>query len=101
MKWYRTVIICAFSLSILFTSFLHALDVPNLPDATAPLPGSVIVPPSASIRIVAHHGEWTSFFSTGGSSEPFFLITGQFENTSGKPLTYAKFQFELLSKDGV
>ncbi len=29
------------------------------------------------------------------------MIAGQLENTSGKPLTYIKLQFELLNKDGV
>ena len=101
MKRYRTVPVCAFFLSILSVPLLYALDVPNLPDATNPISGSLIVPPTASIRIVAHRGEWTAFFGTGGSGEPFFLIAGQLENTSGKPLTYIKFQFELLSEDGV
>jgi len=101
MKGYRTVTICAFLLSLLSIPPLHALDVPNLPDATKPISGSLIVPPNTSIRIIAHRGEWTAFFSTGGSDEPFFLIAGQLENTSGKPLTYVKFQFELLSEDGV
>jgi hypothetical protein len=101
MNGYRTVTVYAFLLSLFSVSSIPALDVPDLPDAGKPISGSLIVPSNASIRIVAHHGEWTTFFSTGGSSEPFFLITGQLENTSGKPLTYAKFQFELLSEDGV
>lgn len=101
MKRYRTVLVCAFFLSLLSAPPIHALDVPNLPDATKPIFGSLIVPPDATIRIVSHRGEWTAFFSTGGSGEPFFLIAGQLENTSGKPLIYVKFQFELLSKDGV
>jgi hypothetical protein len=101
MKGYRTVTVCAFFLAILSASSIQALDVPNLPDATKPISGSLIVPLDATIRIVSHRGEWTAFFSTGGSGEPFFLIAGQLENSSGKPLTYVKFQFELLSKDGV
>jgi hypothetical protein len=101
MKGYRTVIVCTFLFFILSALRLHALDVPNLPDVTKPISGSLIVPPNASIRIVSHSGEWTAFFSTGGGDAPFFLIAGQLENTSGKPLTYVKFQFELLSQDGV
>jgi hypothetical protein len=101
MKRDRTVIVCTFLFFFLPALRLHALDVPNLPDATKPITGSLIVPPNAPIRIVSHRGEWTAFFSTGGSGEPFFLIAGQLENTSGNPLTYIKFQFELLSKDGV
>jgi len=100
MKGYRTVTVCAFFLSLLSVPVIQALDVPNLPDATEPISGSLIVPPDATIRIVSHRGEWTAFFGISGSSEPFFLIAGQLENSSGKPLTYVKFQFELLSKDG-
>ncbi len=96
-----TIIVHTFLFFLLVVPGLHALDVPNLPDATQPIAGSLIVPPDASIRIVSHRGEWTAFFSTGGSGEPFFLIAGQLENTSGKPLTYIKLQFELLNKDGV
>lgn len=59
------------------------------------------MPPDATIRIVSHRGEWTAFFSTGGGDAPFFLIAGQLKNTSGKPLSYVKFQFELLNKEGV
>lgn len=77
-----------------------ALDIPNLPDAEAPISGSLVVLPNAGIRILAHRGEWSAFFSTGGSGESFFLITGEFENTSGKSLTYVKLQFELLNKEG-
>ena len=101
MKRGRTVIVRAFLFFILLVPRLYAFDVQHLPNATQPITGSLIVPPNTSIRIVSHRGEWTAFFSTGGSGEPFFLIAGQFENTTGKPLTYIKFQFELLSKDGV
>jgi len=80
---------------------VHAFDTPNLPDANEPIPGSLIVLPNAGIRILTHRGEWSAFFSTGGSGESFFLIAGELENTSGKPLTYVKLQFELLNKDGI
>jgi hypothetical protein len=101
MKGYLTVVVCTFFLSILPVQLTHALDISNLPDATKPISGSQIIPPSTTIRILSHRGEWTAFFSTGGSGEPFFLIAGQLENISGKPLTYVKLQFELLSEDGV
>ena len=74
--------------------------MPNLPDATTPISGSLIIVPNAGIRVLNHRGEWSAFFSTGGSEESFFLIAGEFENTSGKPLTYVKLQFELLNEDG-
>lgn len=101
MKRHTTPVYCALFSLFLSVPLIHALDVPNLPDATTPISGSQIVPPNAPIRILSHRGEWTAFFNTGGSGEPFFLITGQLENTSGKPLIYIKFQFELLSDDGV
>jgi len=101
MKGHLTVMVCVFFLSVSSVPVIHALDVPNLPDATKPISGSLIVPPSTSIRILSHRGEWAAFSSTGGSGEPFFLIAGQLENISGTPLTYVKFQFELLSEDGV
>lgn len=79
----------------------HALDMPNLPNVTKPISGTVIVPPNVAIRIITHRGEWSAFFSTGGGDAPFFLIAGQLENTSEKPLSYVKFQFELLNKNGI
>jgi hypothetical protein len=36
-----------------------------------------------------------------GGSEEIFLITGRLENTSDKPLTAVKLQFELLGDDNV
>ncbi|MBM4255184.1 MAG: DUF3426 domain-containing protein [Deltaproteobacteria bacterium] len=78
----------------------NALDVPQLPDAVAPVSGSLVVLPEAGIQVITHRGEWGAFFGSGGGGESFFLIAGEFENTSGKPLTYVKMQFELLNKDG-
>lgn len=97
------------SLAVIYTLFLffglgsplRALDVPDLPDGSAPVSGTLVVPSEAGIRILSHRGEWSAMFGTGGSSEPFFLIAGEYENTSDKPLTYVKFQFELLSNAGV
>ncbi|NOT56986.1 MAG: hypothetical protein HOP18_20495 [Deltaproteobacteria bacterium] len=101
MKRSRTLLISTFFLYLVSAPRLHALDIPNLPAVTKPVAGTVIVPPDAAIRIVTHRGEWSAFFSTGGGDAPFFLIAGQLENTSGKPLRYVKLQFELLNKDGV
>src|SRR5581483_415822 len=74
-----------------------ATDAPDLPDAGAPIAGAFVVPPGPGIRILSHRGEWSAMFGTGGGSDPFFLVAGEYENTSGKPLTYVKFQFELLN----
>jgi hypothetical protein len=101
MKGHTGVVGCACFLLLFSAPPIHALDVPNLPDATTSISGSLIVPPNAGVRILSHRGEWTAFLSTGGDGEPFFMIVGQLENTSKNPLTYIKFQFELLSEDGV
>jgi hypothetical protein len=101
MKRYTTTVVRAFFCFFLSVSQLYALDVPDLPDATKPISGSLIVPPSTSIHVLSHRGEWSSFFGSGGGGEPFFMIAGQLENTSGKPVIYVKLQFELLSEDGV
>jgi len=77
-----------------------AFDIPNLPDAKTSIIGSLIVPSDAGIHILTHRGEWGAFFGTGGDGESYFLIAGEVENTSGRPLTYVKFQFELLTEDG-
>src|SRR5262249_55627911 len=47
-----------------------------------------------------HHGAWGAFFGSGGDGESYFLIAGELENISEKPLIYVKFQFELLNKEG-
>lgn len=77
-----------------------AIDTADLPEATTPISGTLVVPTSTGIHIRSHRGEWGAFFGSGGSGESFFLIVGELENTSGKPLTYVKLQFELLSEDG-
>jgi hypothetical protein len=77
-------------------------DTPDIPEAGKAVPGS-LVPPAEElgVRVLSHHGEWSSFFSMSGGSEEIFLITGRLENTSGKPLTAVKLQFELLGDDNV
>jgi hypothetical protein len=77
------------------------LDSPDMPDAPQAVPGSLVQGTHSGIRIVSHRGEWTSFYSMSGGAEPILLINGQVENTSDKPLSYVKLQFELLGEDGV
>ena len=77
-----------------------AIDTADLPNASTSISGSLVVPPDAGIRILSHRGEWGSFFGSGGSGESYFLLAGELENTSDKPLTYVKLQFELLNEEG-
>jgi hypothetical protein len=100
MNTLRIAPTCMLLMFCLFSHQARAIDTPDLPDATTPVSGSLIVVPNAGIRILTHRGEWSTFFSTSGSGESFFLIAGEFENTSGKALTYVKLQFELLNEDG-
>lgn len=76
-------------------------DAPDIPDAGKPVPGSLVSADGLGARVLSHKGEWSSFFSMGGGSEEILLITGRLENTSGKPLTAVKLQFELLGDDNV
>jgi hypothetical protein len=78
-----------------------ALDIQGIPDAGKPVSGSLVLPPGVNVQVSTHKGEWSSFASMEGDAEPIFLITGSLKNSSGKPLTYVKFQFELLDEDGV
>lgn len=79
-----------------------AIDVPDLPGAgPEPMVGILVPPDGLGVRILSHAGQWASLFGTGGSSEPMFLISGQLENVTGKPLTYVKLQCELLGEDNV
>ncbi len=93
--------VCTLTLLLGLRFLTFAIDAPDLPDASAPVSGAFVVPPDAGIRILSHRGEWSAMFGTEGSNDPFFLVTGEYENTSGKPLTYVKFQFELLNDAGV
>jgi hypothetical protein len=81
--------------------WVAAVDVQSIPDAGKPVSGSLVPAPGVTAQVSAHKGEWSSFASMEGDAEPIFLITGRLKNTSRKPLTYVKFQFELLSEDGV
>src|SRR5262245_46283753 len=83
-------------------SFAVTPDTADIPDAGKPVPGSLVPPTDGlGVRVLSHHGEWSSFFSMSGGSEEIFLISGRLENTSGKPLTAVKLQFELLGDDNV
>jgi hypothetical protein len=77
-----------------------AIDVQGIPDAGKPVAGSLVPAPEVAVQVSVHKGEWSSFASMEGDAEPIFLITGKVKNTSGKPLTYIKLQFELLDEDG-
>lgn len=76
-------------------------DTAGIPDAPTTVPGTLVPPDELGVRFRAHRGEWTSFFSMSGGAEPILLINGRLENTSDKPLTYVKLQFELLGEDSV
>lgn len=76
-------------------------DVQGIPDAPTVVPGSVVPTDGLGVRLLSHSGEWTSFFSMSGGAEAILLINGQLENTSDKPLSYVKLQFELLGEDNV
>jgi len=87
MKTRVTLMLCFLLASFLFSRRAATSDIPDLPDATSPISGALIVPKGTGVHILFHHGEWSSFFSTGGEGEPFFLIGGGLKNTSGKSLT--------------
>ena len=76
-------------------------DTAGIPDAPTAVPGTLIPADGLGVRVLTHRGEWTSFFNMGGGAEPMLLINGRLENTSGKPLSYVKLQFELLGEDNV
>jgi len=76
-------------------------DTAGMPDAPTAVPGSLVPTDGLGVRLVSHNGEWTSFFSMSGGSEPILLINGRLENASEKPLTYVKLQFELLGEKDI
>jgi hypothetical protein len=78
-----------------------AVDVPDIPDVGKAVLGSLVPSVGTGVQITSHRGEWSVLASLEGAAEPIFLIAGQFKNTTDKPLTYVKFQFELLDDDGV
>ena len=80
----------------------HAIEVPDLPGSgPEPMIGTVVPTDGLGVQVLEHQGQWAALFGTGGSSEPMFLISGQLENVTGKPLTYVKLQCELLGQDDV
>jgi len=76
-------------------------DAAGIPDAPTAVPGSLVPTDGLVVRLLSHSGEWTSFFSMSGDSEPILLINGRLENASRKPLTYVKLQFELLGENDI
>ncbi len=74
-----------------------AIDAPDMPDVTlTPVPGSLVQTEGLGVRLLSHRGQWTFLPSfAGGVAVTTFLIRGQLDKTSGKPLTYVKLQFEL------
>ena len=77
-------------------------DVADIPDAARPVPGTLVpAHDGLGVRVLSHQAEWTSFFSMGGGSESVFLITGQVKNLKDTPLSYVKFQYELLGQDDI
>ena len=76
-------------------------DTAGIPDAPTTVPGSLVPTDGLGVRLLSHNGEWTSFFSMSGGSEPILLINGRLENASGKLLTYVKLQFELLGEQEI
>lgn len=79
----------------------YAVDMPSIPDAGQAVTGTVVPAPTVGVTVISPKGEWSTFASMEGDAEPIFLITGRVKNTSGKPFTYIKLQFELLDEDGV
>jgi hypothetical protein len=80
-----------------------AVDVPDMPDVTlTPVSGSLVQAEGLGVHFLFHRGEraFLPLFASGGAV-PAFLISGQLENTSGKPLTYVKLRFELLGEDEI
>jgi hypothetical protein len=78
-----------------------AVDMPNLPDVGEAVLGSLVPSGGTGVQITSHRGEWSVLANLEGVAEPIFLIAGQLKNTTDKPLTYIKFQFELLDDHGV
>jgi hypothetical protein len=78
-----------------------AVDVPDIPDVGKAVLGSLVPSVGTGVQITSHRGEWSVLASMEGAAEPIFLIAGQLKNTTDKPLTYVKFQFELLNAAGV
>jgi hypothetical protein len=72
-----------------------------MPDVGTAVLGSLVPSVGTGAQITSHRGEWSVLASLEGAAEPIFLIAGQLKNLTDKPLTYVKFQFELLDQNGV
>lgn len=90
-----------FLIGILAPCRTEAIDVQSIPESGKPVAGNLVPAPGVTAQVSTHKGEWSSFASMEGDAEPIFLITGRVKNTSPKPTTYVKFQFELLDDTGV
>lgn len=107
MRWFCglpvLIIFLTFSVLLVPAPTLAAPEPgPDIPDAAEPVPGSLVpVEARHGIRVTAYKGEWSAFFSMGGGSEAILLITGSLENTRDTPLSYVKFQYELLGENGI
>ncbi|MCS6924616.1 MAG: hypothetical protein NZ578_01820 [Candidatus Binatia bacterium] len=88
-------------LSVMVETPAQSPDGPDIPDSPTPVPGTFVPTDGTGVRLLAHQGELTSFFSMNAGPEPILLISGRLENISASSLQYVKLQFELLSEDGV
>ncbi len=101
MKTYLLRGFVGLALILLIPVHGNAVDMPSIPDVGQTVTGTVVPAPTAGVTVVSPKGEWSTFASMEGDAEPIFLITGRVKNTSAKPFTYIKLQFELLDEDGV
>ncbi len=78
-------------------------DTAGIPDAPTTVRGTLVPTDGLGVRVLSHSGEWTflPLLADVERAVTTFLISGQLENTSDKPLTYVKLQFELLGEDEI
>ncbi|HXG17541.1 MAG TPA: hypothetical protein VNN62_00510 [Methylomirabilota bacterium] len=103
MVTHNVLFLILLCIAILGSSHAYAAppDATGIPDAPTAVPGSLVPTDGLGVRLLSHRGEWTSFFSMSGGSEPILLINGRLENAAEKPLTYVKLQFELLGENDI